>query len=1135
MRRYNDSLLHSASDLNAFLGCSHAAALNLQKLVDPDSLPDRAEDDESVQLIQQAGHAHEANYLAQLKAAGRDVAEIASDGSLEARAEATLAAMREGHEIIYQATFLTPPWHGFADFLRRVEIPSGVAAWSYEPIDTKLARTPDPKHVLQLGLYSDLITEMQGTAPHSMHLVLGDGREESFRRVEFQYTLATAKARYLEFIGSGAKGSVGEPCSACGYCGWRDHCESIWEEADHLSLVAGISRGQIDKLRAAGIDSVDTLARAPEGARIPKMSAETFARLRAQAALQVEARTSERRVELLPVQPDRGFARLPTPDPADLFFDLEGDPLFPGGLEYLWGIHYREEGQPRFIAEWAHDRDAERQVFERIVDLLTAHVAAHPQAHIYHYAAYEVTALRRLSTAYASREDAVDALLRAEKFVDLYSVARHAVRTSQPSMSLKALEAFFAASRDEAVTKADQSVVFYHRWRQTRDEKLLQDILDYNRVDCENTEGLRNWLLELRPGGIEWWSRRDAAPVAPVEQDPAELRRERLRRLVREQATGLSELGRGLLAHVIDFHRRAKKPEQWAVFDRCERLEDDLVDDGECIGDIRPAREDWLRPEKRSIIATYAFPPQETKLQPGKDVLHAPSRQRLGNIQSLDCEAGIVEVKRGVKSGSEWPAGGSIIPGWPIDTDVLEGAVLRVAEYLATGDNELTRELRASGVPVSDRYQATVDLIERAQPRLREWPGGNLVRESETLVEAATRRALALERSTLFIQGPPGTGKTFTSAHVIVALLKAGKRVGVSSNSHKAINNLLAKVEQVAGEQGFSFDGAKKVNRSDPETHLSGRMIQDFDRASDILDQGSQLVGGTAWLFGMPEFDQYFDYLFIDEAGQVSLGHLVAMGAAARNIILVGDQMQLGQPIQGAHPGESGLSVLDYLLEGAATIAADRGILLDTSWRMHPTICDFISRAVYDGRLKAEDDNGRQALVLSAAHRALQPSGIRLVEMAHNGCGQRSDEEVEFAAELIESLLQQRYVDRAGNEAALRLENILVVAPYNMQVNALKARLPAGTRVGTVDKFQGQEAEVVIVSLTTSTPEDLPRHVDFFYSKNRLNVAISRARTLAVVLANPKLLELDAKAVEHLRLVNTLAWLKAEASGGVYG
>lgn len=1135
MRRHNDSLLHSASDLNAFLGCSHAAALNLQKLLDPASLPDRAEDDESLQLIQQAGHDHEASYLDQLKAAGRDVAEITSQGSIESRAEATLSAMHAGHEIIYQATFLGPPWHGFADFLRRVDIPSALADWSYEPIDTKLARTADPKHVLQLGLYADLISDVQGAAPHAMHLVLGDGREESFRRVEFHYTLSNAKARYLQFIGSGAKGTVGEPCSACGYCGWREHCASIWEEADHLSLVAGISRGQIEKLRAAGINSVEALAGTAEGARVAKMSAETFARLRAQAALQVEARTGEARVEALPLQPDRGFARLPAPDPADLFFDLEGDPLFPGGLEYLWGIHYREEGKPRFIAEWAHERETERLVFERIVDLLAAHVQAHPHAHIYHYAAYEVTVLRRLSTAYASREEAVDALLRAEKFVDLYSVARHAVRTSQPSMSLKALETFFAAKRDEAVTKADQSIVFYHRWRETRDEKLLQDILDYNRVDCENTEGLRNWLLELRPGELEWWSRRNAPPVTEVEDDPAEQRREQLRLLVRERAAGLSERGRELLAHLIDFHRRAKKPEQWAVFDRCERMEDDLVDDGECIGDIRPASADWLRPEKRSVIATYAFPPQETKLQPGKDVLHAPSRQRLGSIQSLDCDAGIVEVKRGVKSGAEWPQAGSIMPGWPIDTDVLEGAVLRVAEYLATGDNEQTRMLRASGATVDGRYQAIVDLIERAPPRLKDWAGGGLVRDGETLVEAATCRSLALDRSSLFIQGPPGTGKTFTSAHVIVALLRAGKRVGVSSNSHKAINNLLAKIEQVAAEEGFSFDGAKKVNRSDPDSHLNGRMIQDFDRANDILDQGSQLVGGTAWLFGMPEFDQYFDYLFIDEAGQVSLGHLVAMGAAAKNIILVGDQMQLGQPIQGAHPGESGLSVLDYLLQGAATIAPDRGILLDTTWRMHPSVCGFISAAVYDGRLQAHPANERQTLLLAAAHPALASCGIRLVEMTHSGCGQRSDEEVELAAELVASLLQQQYVDRAGNEARLGLENILVVAPYNMQVNALKARLPQGARVGTVDKFQGQEAEVVIVSLATSTPADLPRHVDFFYSKNRLNVAISRARTLAVVLANPKLLELDAKAVEHLRLVNTLAWLRSEASGGVYG
>ncbi|MFN3725236.1 MAG: TM0106 family RecB-like putative nuclease [Allosphingosinicella sp.] len=1138
MRYHNDSLLHSASDLNAFLGCAHAAALNLRKLVNPESLPERAEDDDTVQLVQAAGHEHEASYLSVLKEQGKDVAEISSRGSLEVRRGATIEAMRDGRQIIYQATFLDAPWHGFADFLRRVDTPSKLGPWSYEPIDTKLARSADPKHVLQLGIYADLISEAQGALPHSMHLVLGDGREESFRRVEFQHTLATAKARYLEFIASGAEGSVGEPCAACTYCGWREHCSSVWEADDHLSLVAGITRGQIEKLRAAGIDSVAALAKMPAGSRVPKLSPETFERLRAQAFLQVERRAGEPAVELLPLQENRGFLRLPAPDAADLFFDLEGDPLYPGGLEYLWGIHYRDQGQPRFIAEWAHDREAERTAFERIVDFLTAHVRRHPNAHIYHYAAYEITALRRLSTTFASREEAVDNLLRAEKFVDLYSIGRNAVRTSESSLSLKALEAFFAAKRDDAVTKADQSIVFYHRWRETGEQAFLDDILAYNKVDCENTEGLRDWLIGLRPTDLAWWSRSDAVPTEPSEEESAaEKRREWLRQLLREQAEKLSPRGRELFAHLIDFHRRAQKPDQWAVFDRCDRMEDELIDDGECIGDIRPAGQDWLRPEKRSTIATYAFPPQDTKLQVGKGVLHAPSRQSLGTIHGLNCEEGWVEVKRGAKAGPEWPESGSIIPTWPLSTGVLEAAVFRVGEFLATRANEVTRQIDALGAPAGDspRYQAIVDLIERAPPRLTDWDAGNLVRDGESLIEAATQRALALDRSSLFIQGPPGTGKTYTSAHVIVALLKAGKRVGVSSNSHKAINNLLAKIEEVAGKEGVEFSGAKKVTRSDSDSYLQGGLIQDVDKANDILEGGYRLVGGTAWLFGMAEFDQHFDYLFIDEAGQVSLGHLVAMGAAAKNIILVGDQMQLGQPIKGAHPGESGLSVLDYLLQGAATIAPDRGILLDTSWRMHPSICGFISRAVYDERLHAHPANEGQSLLLSPdAHSALAPSGIRIVDMRHSGCGQRSDEEVELTAELVRSLLGQRFVDRDGREGALTLKNILVVAPYNMQVNALKAALPEGTRVGTVDKFQGQEAEVVIVSLATSTPADLPRHVDFFYSKNRLNVAISRARTVAIVLANPKLLELEAKAVEHLRLVNTLAWLRAEAGGGIH-
>lgn len=977
MRRYRDQILHSAGDLNAFLGCAHAVVLNARALDDPELRARRAVDEGSVKLTQDAGHAHEAAYRDALVG----VVTVTDTGSLEDRATATIAAMREGANVVYQATLLDAPWHGFADFLRRVETPSALGAWSYEAVDTKLARSAKPSHVLQLGLYSDMLARVQGTRPHAMHVVLGDGREETFRAAEFRHTLDAAKARYLAFVADEAATSVAEPRAACTLCSWRDVCASEWAAADHLSLVAGLGAPQWRKLRAAGIDTVAALAATPPGTRVPKMAPATFERLRDQAAMQVARRiTGEPRAKALDVVEGKGFTRMPAPHPADLFFDLEGDPLAADGisLEYLWGVHYREaDGTARFRFELAHDRAAERAAFETMVDWFTAHLAANPGAHIYHYAAYEVTVLRRLSTHYATREAAVDNLLRGEKLVDLYAVTRAGIRTSEPKLSLKALEVFFAAKRAEAVVSGDQSIVEYHRWQETRDDAILDEIVAYNRVDFENTEGMRDWLLTLRPGDIDWWVKQEApAPERNAEREAAEAAREALRQAVRDGATQLSPRGRELVAHLIDFHARADKPAQWAVFDRCDRDEEELIDDVECIGAIQPFGPRWLRADKRSTIARYSFPDQETKLREGATVLRAPTRERLGTIVAIDRAHGWVEVKRQLKGDEAFPEDGSIMPGWPIDTGVLARAVARVAAAFAQG--------------AGDAYRAIADLIERAPPRLTGSVGGALVRDGETLIAAATRAALALDHSTLFIQGPPGTGKTHTSAHVIVALLRAGKRVGVSSNSHKAINNLLAKVEAVAAEQGFVFDGAKKVTANDPETYLNGSVIEDIVD-NEVIELGlHQLVGGTAWLFAREAIDQTFDYLFVDEAGQVSLGHLLAMASAARNVILVGDQMQLGQPIQGAHPGESGLSVLDYLLEGAATIAPDRGILLDTSWRMHPTIEGFISDAVYDGRLKAHPDCARQTLLLGAgAHPLLKPHGLRMVAMHRRGSGQR--------------------------------------------------------------------------------------------------------------------------------------------------
>lgn len=396
-------------------------------------------------------------------------------------------------------------------------------------------------------------------------------------------------------------------------------------------------------------------------------------------------------------------------------------------------------------------------------------------------------------------------------------------------------------------------------------------------------------------------------------------------------------------------------------------------------------------------------------------------------------------------------------------------------------------------------------------------------------VSAIADAIARLDGSYLVIQGPPGAGKTYVGSHAIVELLRCGYRVGVSSNSHKAINNLLKAVEEGARKQSFAFRGAKKRGK-DEDSCLNGAYVEDISENEDMEAGDFQLIAGTVWLFSRPAFDQSLDYLFVDEAGQVCLANLIAMGTSAKNIVLLGDQMQLGQPIQGVHPGESGATSLQYLLKGTATIRSEHGIFLGTTWRMHPDVCRFISEAVYDSRLSPETHNVNRLLVLNErAHPELCPSGIRFIEANHDACSQESREEAEIIRALFENLLAQRYRDKDGSEHSIQTDNILIVAPYNAQVNLLKRALPDGARVGTVDKFQGQEAEVVIVSMTTSTGDYMPRFVEFLFSKNRLNVAISRARCLAIVIANPKLLSIRCKAPDDMALVNTLCWVREYA------
>jgi len=1100
--------LFSASDLNAWLGCRHATFLDLSGRDVPE---EDGEADPQLELLKKKGLEHEERHLASLIASGREIFLVEPRAPLGERVAQTLQAMRDGADAIYQGALLERPWHGYADFLIRVDGRTRFGRHGYEVVDTKLAREPQPKHVLQLCVYAKLLTAAQGEAPALVHLVLGDRREVSFPFAHFVHYAELAQHRLETFAGTPPKDSFGEPCGHCPFCRWQSHCESEWERVDHLSLVANIDKRQIAKLKAAGIDSMKRLANLSAGDAVKALHEDTLARLRQQARLQDhKRRTGENKCEPLAQQPGKGFARLPKPDPGDLFFDMEGDPLAEDGLEYLFGFAFVEDGVQRFQAFWGHSRAEEGRAFEQALDFITARLRRYPRAHVYHYASYEETALKRLSLLHGTREAEIDDLLRGHRLVDLFRVVREAIRVSEPSYSIKNLEHFYMEAREGEVRGGGESIVVYEQWRELGDPALLQQIQEYNATDCRSTQLLRDWLLTLRPRDMPWY----APQAEPADPGKEEERNEAQARLAAMRTQLLDGVGdkekpfRELVSQLLEFHRREGKPQWWMMFHRREMEEYELIDDAECLAGLARDAKKKPEPDKQSLIHWYRFPAQDFKLREGDTPLRADTGESTGTIWKLDENAGQVALRIG--KARELPDRFSLIPAGPIGSVVLRKALYRYAEAVAAK---------------TDRYAAITSFLKKEPPAVKGIARGAPLIEGDTTLKKAVDIIGGLKSSYLLVQGPPGAGKTFTAAHAIVELLARGNRVGVSSNSHKAIVTLLKQVEEVAIRRGVKFRGVKKC--SDDDHGVDGRIIEDVRSNKEVFEGNYQLIAGTAWLFACEELDQALDTMFIDEAGQVSIANVVAMGVSARNLVLVGDQMQLAQPTQGVHPGESGCSALDFSLGERATVPPDLGIFLDRTRRMHPDVCRFVSDAFYDARLLPEPGNEKQRLVLRKnADEVLAPAGLRFVEVEHAGCSQKSEIEAERVTAVYTSLLKQRWIDLEGREAAIGFKDILVVSPYNMQVDLLRRMLPERALVGTVDKFQGQQAAAVLISMATSSAEESPRGIDFLFSRNRLNVAISRAHCFAAIFANPRLLEATCRTIDQLRLVDTLCWAK---------
>src|ERR1700731_1023997 len=426
-------------------------------------------------------------------------------------------------------------------------------------------------------------------------------------------------------------------------------------------------------------------------------------------------------------------------------------------------------------------------------------------------------------------------------------------------------------------------------------------------------------------------------------------------------------------------------------------------------------------------------------------------------------------------------------------------------------------------------YKAARDLLCLQPPRIEGViEGAPLVQAGERAKDIAVLLAPRLDGTYLAIQGPPGSGKTTIGAEIILELVKGGNRIGITANSHKVIGNLL---DKLMGEAKLRGQSVRAIQKADERDRCDSKEVQCTGSASTVemaLSDGEvDIVAGTSWLFARPTFPAKLDYLVVDEAGQMALANVFAMAGVTRNFIYLGDPNQLSQPSHGIHPPGVNLSVLDHVIQDEPTMPDDYGLFLETSYRLHPSVCAFISEAFYDGRLQPDPSTKRQDLVTSNGSGGV---GLRYLPVEHASNRTVSAEEADRVNHTFRALRGLPWTDREGKMRLIAVDDILVVAPYNAQVRRLIEGLPEGARVGTVDKFQGQEAPVVIYSMATSSIDDAPRGIDFLFSLNRLNVATSRAQGLVVLVCSPELLKARCQTPQQMRLASALCRLVEVAS-----
>jgi uncharacterized protein len=1106
----NDTVIYSASDLASAAKCEWALMRKLDaQLGRIDRLV--VEEDEMLKRAGRLGTVHELATLATLKQT-RQVVEFTQGAfdEFETGAVETLDALRQDVDVLYQATFFDGRLLGYADFIMKND------AGAYEVYDTKLARKAKITALLQLAAYADQLTRLDIAIGDSVHIILGDGRTSTHSLREIMPVYLKRRERLQDILDERMLDAAATPWgdprySACGRC---DACTEQVELTRDVLLVAGMKLTQRRLLNEAGIFTIDELATRLEP--IDKLSPATLANLREQAALQVE-QTADGKPAVHLFNAD-ALAAIPNPDPGDIFFDFEGDPLYSEEGGHEWGIDYLFgliETDATFRPFWAHTYAQEKQALVDFLAYVAERRKTFPAMHIYHYASYERTHLLSLAARHGVGEEAVDNLLRDNVLVDLYPIVRKSIRVGSHSYSIKKLEPLYMGEEHRSgVSNAADSITEYadamdliESGKREEGQAKLDAIADYNEYDCVSTLRLRDWMLGLATSaGVTPSSGADLT-LDYIEREPSPVYTA-LAAHVEDVAPGdrtADDTAIALASAAIDYHRREAKKFWQEHFARLVDPFDDWADTRNVLmvegGEVSV---DWHREgrqlkDRRTFLLWGTLAPGSSikadtqpyliydEPQPPIDERRSPGARAstTGRVLEVIEESGqtIFVVEELLASGAD-------------QFDQLPRALAPAAPPRASPQPEAIEEWGQHVLDVLPGMlpDAALDILRREPPR------GAIAPSTGEHVTPIVETLLGLERSYLAVQGPPGTGKTYTGSRVIRDLVeKHGWKIGVVAQGHANVENMLGAIVRAGLDPALVGKKPKDKPTDDAIwTQLDAKRVPSF-----TAQTGGWVLGGTAWTFSnantVPR--ESLDLLVIDEAGQFSLASTIASAVSAKRLLLLGDPQQLPQVSQGSHPEPVDVSALGWLSEGHDVLPPEFGYFLEKSWRMHPAVCAPISRLSYEGKL--ESQAGERMLA------GIEP-GLHPMPLAHYGNSTQSEEEAARVVALVTSSLGREWTD-AGATRPLAQADIIVVAPYNAQVELISLRLAqAGfddVPVGTVDKFQGREAAIAIVSLSASSAVDVPRGLEFLLLANRLNVAISRAQWAAYLIYSPGLMD----------------------------